>query len=172
MVIISHVEGMTRNDMGKAPIVDGVHDFRIREQFIPDDDALKQIEWGEVDAEWSYTAMIELESPHTKRPVSALFKHSALHPRFDDDHIIVYGDEGSNPDERVLWTGRISTFMINDEGWQQATVPEAIISIIYRQLKMIPSAIGRLSCVNLSLIFVARIMNRIKHLPMARCTKK
>ncbi|RMG84610.1 MAG: gfo/Idh/MocA family oxidoreductase, partial [Chloroflexi bacterium] len=62
------VIGAVRNDMDKAPLVSGVHHFRTRREFIPSEDELASIEWGEVNAEWSYTVMAELESPHAPKP--------------------------------------------------------------------------------------------------------
>ena len=91
----TQVLGTLRNDMHQAPVVSGVHDFRNREDFIPAQDELDQLEWKATDIEWSYTVLAEVESDLTQRSVSALFKHTALHPRFGDDHIVVYGEEGA-----------------------------------------------------------------------------
>lgn len=63
--------------------------------FVPNKDALEQIEWAEVNAEWSYTAMIELNSPYASKSISALFKHSGLQTRFHDDHIVIDGESGA-----------------------------------------------------------------------------
>ncbi len=92
---ITSINGSTRYDMQKAPIVSGVYNFSTRKNFIPDEAELEQLEWGEVDAEWSYTVMMEMKSLLAEKPVSVLFKHSALQPRFSDDHIVIYGDKGA-----------------------------------------------------------------------------
>ena len=126
---ISQVTGMTRHDMDRAPIVDGVHDFRYREELIPDDDELEKVEWGDVDAEWSYTAMIELESPFAKKPVSALFKHSGLHPRFHGDYMSVYGEEGAIFMTDSYVQGDLYIYD-RKRGWQQTPVPESITNYL------------------------------------------
>jgi predicted dehydrogenase len=90
------VSGEVRNDMGKAPVVDGVHNFMERRNFIPKDLDDPDLEWAETDVEWSYTVLAQIESERCKeRPVTALFKHGGLTPRFGDDHIVFHGSEGS-----------------------------------------------------------------------------
>ena len=81
---IVSVNGSVRHDLDRAPIVKGVHDFRTRRNFIPDKADLDTVEWGESDAEWSYSVLMELESPFASKNVSTLFKHSALQPRFGE----------------------------------------------------------------------------------------
>ncbi|RME71312.1 MAG: gfo/Idh/MocA family oxidoreductase [Chloroflexi bacterium] len=94
--IITAVNGETRNDLPRAPVVSGVHDFRERRKFAPKSADEPGIRWETADAEWSYTVMARITSPTDRyRPVSALFKHSGLHPRFTDDYIAVYGDEAA-----------------------------------------------------------------------------
>ena len=69
---ILSIIGDVRDDLGRAPIVDGVHNFATRRNFIPenlDDPALK---WGESNVEWSYTVLAQLESPFAAKPVSSV----------------------------------------------------------------------------------------------------
>ena len=80
--------GEVRDDLGKAPIVDGVHNFKTRRDHIPDDLDDPSLEWGESNVEWSYTVLAQLESEYAEKPVSVLFKHGGLHPRFREDHIV------------------------------------------------------------------------------------
>jgi predicted dehydrogenase len=88
--------GDVRNDMGKAPIVDGVHNFMTRRDFIPKDLDDPNLEWGETDVEWSYTVMAKIESRSpAKSPVSVMIKHGGLQPRFNEDHLVFYGSEGA-----------------------------------------------------------------------------
>ena len=49
---IDKVVDTIRNNMDKAPIVTGVHDFRTRRDFVPDKDKLEAIKWADVNAEW------------------------------------------------------------------------------------------------------------------------
>ena len=92
---ILSIMGEVRDDLGKAPIVGGVHNFNDRRAYIPKniDDSLLQ--WGESNVEWSYTVLAQLGSEFARNPVSVLFKHCGLHPRFNEDHIVIYGSKGA-----------------------------------------------------------------------------
>jgi len=93
---ILSISGEVRDDMGVAPVVEGVHNFMERRNFIPDDVNDPALEWKKTDVEWSYTVLAQIEAEReTKQPVSVLFKHGGLTPRFSDDHITFHGSEGS-----------------------------------------------------------------------------
>jgi predicted dehydrogenase len=92
---ILSVMGEVRDDMGKAPIVKGVHNFKTRRDHIPDDLNDPSLEWGDSNVEWSYNVTAKLESPFAAKPVSVLFKHGGLHPRFHEDYIAFYGSKGA-----------------------------------------------------------------------------
>lgn len=92
---ILQIAGDVRDDLGRAPKVGGVHDFTKRRALIPDDLDDPALEWGESDVEWSYTVMARLSCPLASKPVSVLFKHGGLVPRFNDDHIVIYGTKGA-----------------------------------------------------------------------------
>ena len=92
---ILRVAGDVRDDLGRAPIVEGVHDFTKRRAFIPDDLTDPTLDWGESNVEWSYTVMARMASPYADQSVSVLFKHGGLVPRFREDHIAIYGTEGA-----------------------------------------------------------------------------
>ena len=92
---ILEIMGEVRNDLGKAPIVDGVHNFKTRREHIPDDLEDPSLKWGDSNVEWTYTVLAKLESELASKPVSVLFKHGGLSPRFNDDHIVFYGSKGA-----------------------------------------------------------------------------
>jgi len=92
---ILSIMGDVRDDLGRAPIVDGVHNFKTRREHIPDDLTNPLQQWGESNVEWTYTVLAQLESPYAKKPVSVLFKHGGLNPRFNEDHIVFYGSDGA-----------------------------------------------------------------------------
>ncbi len=92
---ILSIMGEVRDDLEKAPIVEGVHNFMERRKFIPTDLNDPTLKWGESNVEWSYTVMARLASPLATKPVSVLFKHGGLVPRFHEDHIVFYGKEGA-----------------------------------------------------------------------------
>lgn len=89
------ISGEVRDDLGRAPIVEGVHNFATRRDFIPKDLDDPALQWGESDVEWSYTVLAQLDSPFAEKPVSVLFKHGGLVPRFHEDHIVFYGTKGA-----------------------------------------------------------------------------
>jgi predicted dehydrogenase len=92
---ILSIMGEVRDDLGKAPIVEGVHNFKTRRDHIPDDLEDPSLEWGASNVEWSYNVTAQLESPFANKPVSVLFKHGGLHPRFHEDYIAFYGSKGT-----------------------------------------------------------------------------
>jgi len=92
---ILSIMGEVRDDLGKAPIVEGVHNFKTRRDFIPQDLNDPSLKWGESNVEWSYNVLAQLESEFAKKPVSVMFKHGGLHPRFNEDHIVFYGSKGA-----------------------------------------------------------------------------
>ena len=92
---ILSIMGEVRDDLGRAPIVDGVHNFKTRREHIPDDLSDPSQKWGESNVEWTYTVLAQLESDYAKKPVSVLFKHGGLNPRFNEDHIVFYGSKGA-----------------------------------------------------------------------------
>jgi predicted dehydrogenase len=92
---ILSIIGEVRDDLGKAPIVDGVHNFMTRRDFIPKDLNDPELEWGESNVDWCDTVMAQLKSKFASKPVSVLFKHGGLVPRFNEDHVVFYGTEGA-----------------------------------------------------------------------------
>ena len=93
---VTAVSGTTRSDMAKAPIIEGVHHFRERHNFTPESADDPNLNWAEADAEWSYTVLAKIEAERSSaQPVSALFQHSGLQPRFHPDYIAFYGREAA-----------------------------------------------------------------------------
>jgi len=122
------VNGEVRDDMGKAPIVEGVHNFKTRRDFIPKDIEDPSLKWGETDVEWSYTVLAQLESRYpAKKPVSVLFKHGGLHPRFNEDHIVFYGSEGAIYIKGHYGSGPLYLYE-HTRDWQEIPLPDEIAS--------------------------------------------
>ena len=90
------INGEARNDMHTAPVVEGIHDFRERGDFAPSEGELEGLEWRDVDSEWSYSVMAHV-SPARKvrQPVTSVFRHGGMQPRFEGDYVAFYGDEAS-----------------------------------------------------------------------------
>jgi predicted dehydrogenase len=120
------VSGEVRNDMPKAPVVAGAHDFRERRKFAPSSPNNPNLEWAEADAEWSYTALAHIQAPQpNKQPVSAVFRHSALQPRFQDDYIAFYGKEGALYIQGHYAQGPL--FFSKERGdWEEIPLPDHI----------------------------------------------
>ena len=126
---ILSVMGEVRDDMGKAPIVKGVHNFKTRRDHIPKDLDDPALEWGESNVEWSYNVSAKLESPFAKKPVSVLFKHGGLHPRFNEDYIAFYGHKGAIYIKGHYGSGPLYLYGENKR-WEEVTLPADIAADI------------------------------------------
>ena len=113
--------GDVRDDLGRAPIVPGVHDFTKRRSFIPKDLNDPALDWGESNVEWSYTVMARLDSALASQPVSVLFKHGGLVPRFHEDHIMIYGTGGAIYLKGHYGSGALS--LHNGSEWVEQPTP-------------------------------------------------
>lgn len=114
-----------RDDLGKAPIVDGVHNFKTRRELIPEDLDDPSLEWGESNVEWTYTVMAKLASKFASKPVSVLFKHGGLNPRFNEDHLVFYGSRGAIYIKGHYGSGPLYVYGADKE-WQETPLPADI----------------------------------------------
>lgn len=121
------IMGEVRDDLGKAPIVEGVHNFKTRRNFIPEDMNDPSLKWGESNVEWSYTVMAQLESELTPKPVSVLFKHGGLNPRFNEDYIVFYGTKGSVYIKGHYGMGPLYLWDEKDRTWKKLETPSDIL---------------------------------------------
>jgi len=126
---ILSVMGEVRDDMGKAPIVKGVHNFKTRRDHIPDNLDDPNLEWGESNVEWSYNVTAKLKSPYAKNPVSVLFKHGGLHPRFNEDYIAFYGSLGTIYIKGHYGSGPLYVFG-KSKTWEERPLPANIAAQI------------------------------------------
>ncbi|GEM81806.1 Gfo/Idh/MocA family protein [Vibrio superstes] len=119
------ISGEVRNDMPKAPVVDGVHNFTERRNFIPKDINDPNLEWRDCDVEWSYTVLAQIESRiPAANPVSVLFKHGGLTPRFNEDHIVFHGSQGSIYIKGHYGDGPLHLW--KEGQWQEVALPREI----------------------------------------------
>ena len=121
--------GEVRDDLGRAPIVEGVHNFKKRRDFIPKNLEDFSLKWGESNVEWTYTVLAQLESHFAEKPVSVLFKHGGLHPRFNEDHIVVYGSKGALYIKGHYGSGPLYLYDTNNE-WDELPLPDDIVKNI------------------------------------------
>lgn len=119
------IMGEVRDDLGRAPIVDGVHNFKTRRDFIPENLDDPSLKWGESNVEWSYTVLAQLKSKFAEKPVSVLFKHSGLHPRFNEDHVVIYGSKGALYIKGHYANGPMYRYDELNE-WTEVVLPEDI----------------------------------------------
>lgn len=122
---ILSIMGEVRDDLGRAPIVEGVHNFKTRRDFIPENINDPALKWGESNVEWSYNVLAQLESEFAKKPVSVMFKHGGLHPRFNEDHIAFYGSKGAIYIKGHYGAGPLYMYDEN-KAWQEVTLPADI----------------------------------------------
>ena len=123
---ILSIIGEVRDDLGKAPIVEGVHNFKTRRDFIPKNLNDPSLKWGESNVEWSYTVMAQLENELATKPVSILFKHGGLNPRFNEDHIVFYGTKGAIYIKGHYGSGPLYTWD-QQKKWQELALPQDIV---------------------------------------------
>ena len=121
------IMGEVRDDLGKAPIVAGVHNFKTRRELIPENLDDPSLEWGESNVEWSYTVLAQIESALAARPVSVLFKHGGLNPRFNEDHIVFYGSRGAIYIKGHYGGGPLFLYG-EDKEWRELELPGDIVS--------------------------------------------
>lgn len=126
---ILSIIGDVRDDLGRAPIVEGVHNFTTRRNFIPKDLSDPSLTWGESNVEWSYTVLAQLLSPLARKPVSVLFKHGGLVPRFREDHIVFYGTKGAIYLEGHYGSGALHLFG-PDRTWTEVPLPADIAATV------------------------------------------
>lgn len=114
-----------RDDLAKAPIVEGVHNFKTRRELIPENLDDPSLKWGESNVEWSYTVLARIRSEHASKPVSVLFKHGGLHPRFEDDHLVFYGSKGAIYIKGHYGSGPLYLYS-EGKNWRQVDLPAEI----------------------------------------------
>jgi predicted dehydrogenase len=123
------IKGDVRDDLGKAPIVEGVHNFKSRRDFIPKDLTDPALQWGESNVEWSYTVLARVESPFASQPVSVLFKHGGLQPRFNEDYIAFYGSSGAIYIKGHYGDGPLYLYQEGND-WREVPLPADIAADI------------------------------------------
>lgn len=123
---ILSIIGEVRDDLGKAPIVEGVHNFKTRRDFIPKDINDPSLKWGESNVEWSYTVLAQLESDIASKPVSVMFKHGGLNPKFHENHIVFYGTKGAIFIEGHYGMGPLYVWDEN-KSWKELALPQDIV---------------------------------------------
>ncbi len=119
------IKADVRDDLGQAPIVSGVHNFKTRRDFIPQDLTDPCLEWGKSDVEWSYTVLARIQSDFAEQPVSVLFRHGGLLPRFNEDHIVFYGSKGAIYIKGHYGKGPLYLYSANTQ-WQEIPLPAEI----------------------------------------------
>ena len=122
---ILSIMGEVRDDLARAPIVNGIHNFKTRRNFIPDNIDDPSLKWGESNVEWSYTVLAQLESPIAQKPVSVMFKHGGLHPRFNEDHVVIYGSKSAIYIKGHYASGPLYMYDENNQ-WVEVPLPEDI----------------------------------------------
>ncbi len=119
------IKADVRDDLGRAPIVDGVHNFKSRRDFIPENLDDPSLKWGQSNVEWSYTVLARLQSELAVKPVSVLFRHGGLHPRFNEDHLVFYGSNGAIYIKGHYGSGPLY-YWGADENWRKLELPQEI----------------------------------------------
>lgn len=129
---IAAVNGEARNDMHRAPVVEGVHDFREREKYAPSQSDLGKTKWRDVDSEWAYSVIAHIEPTRPGRqPVTAVFRHGGLLPRFQPDYVAFYGSEGAIHISGSYAQGPLHVWKRGRE-WEKVALPAHIVDPLPR----------------------------------------
>ncbi len=73
--------------------------------------------------------MAQLESPFAAKPVSVLFKHGGLVPRFHEDHIVFYGRKGAIYLKGHYGSGQLYLYG-EDKAWTELPLPADIAASV------------------------------------------
>ena len=106
-----------------------MHNFKSRRDFIPKDLNDPALQWGESNVEWSYTVLARVDSPFASQPVSVLFKHGGLQPRFNEDYIAFYGSNGAIYIKGHYGDGPLYLYQ-EDNNWREIPLPADIAADI------------------------------------------
>lgn len=128
---IRRAQGTCRNDWRRVPHYDPTIDWADFYQREPSEDELARFRWAEVDADSSYTAIVEFANPDGPAgdAVSALFRHSALNNAWFNDYTAFYGDRGSIHIQGAVFQGDV---LLWDGGatWEERAIPLDIIDAL------------------------------------------
>lgn len=118
--------GEARNDLKRAPIGPHIHDFREFAHSPISPEVAARGEWGDVDSDWSYTALVRIgQRAQPDTSVSALFRHNCLTRSCIRDHICVYGSEGVLHIEGAYATGAVLLGR-GARDWEEIPIPASI----------------------------------------------
>ena len=73
--------------------------------------------------------MAQLESAYASKPVSVLFRHGGLQPRFNEDHIAFYGSKGAIYIKGHYGSGPLYLYGADKE-WREIKLPAEIAADI------------------------------------------
>jgi predicted dehydrogenase len=120
--------GESRNDLQQTPIGPSVHDFRdfARQAFTPEE--AKELEWAEVNSDWSYTALLRVgnRAEGLDAATSVTFRHSALRLGRYRDYFALYGEKGTLHVDGTYMQGAM--YLKTDaSAWEELPVPLSIL---------------------------------------------
>jgi len=69
----------------------------------------------------------KLQSQFATKPVSVLFKHGGLTPRFNDDHIVFYGSDGAIYLQGHYGSGQLYHWGFSKQ-WEALPIPQNIMT--------------------------------------------
>lgn len=124
------VMGEARYDVPRAPIGPSVgFPEWIYSAMTPEDAA--SAEWAEVDADFSFTALVRLGTPGTelKDAASAYIRHSGI-AMGRSDYTAFYGENGTIHVDGHLGLGALYLKTFQDKEWREFPIPSRIINSV------------------------------------------
>jgi predicted dehydrogenase len=123
--------GEARRLIDRAPVGASIHDFRDLWSTAIDREQAEEGEWGEVDADFGYTVMVQLEMPDGYT-ASVLFHTSLMAPKQHPNYLAFYGTEGTLQLSAIdaFWPNRIHHYSRGREAWEEMPVPQELIDAL------------------------------------------
>lgn len=123
------IAGETRNDLKRAPLAGQIHDFREYSRKALSPEQAAQLQWADVDSDWSFTALARFGDParDLNEAVSVTYRHSALRRGRHGDYVALYGELGTLHVEGAYMQGPMFLKVIGTPTWEELAAPLHIV---------------------------------------------
>lgn len=123
------VMGESRNDLKRAPLAGQIHDFREFSRKTLTPEQADQLEWAEVDSDWSFSALARFGDPARglDEAVSVTYRHSALRKGRHGDYVALYGENGTLHVEGAYMQGPMFLKVTGTPTWEELAIPLHIV---------------------------------------------
>jgi predicted dehydrogenase len=121
--------GEARTLIDRAPIGLAIHDFRDFLNTTIDREQAEAGKWGVVDADYAFTALLELQMPDGQQ-ASALLKVSDMAPSPIPNHLAFFGTDGALHMPGSFWSERVEHFSPERGTWETIPTPQKFVDAL------------------------------------------